>query len=218
MLSIDKIMVLELCIVHLQAITAFGYPQHYFLPFPFAIFDLPGLLLPLARLHAGLSTQIIAQIRSLTASGTLNLSILPVVCDSCRFASAKSAKAWLSSEIRCAKEVGKVEEAVEAIVVKAAVEAAVEAAIEVEEVEMEIAIVEAQFLYSKEVEEANLANLKEVQLRHGAARVQAYRAKLQSKARYRASNRSKLHHIDTTYRQSFKICQFEVDGEVRNQQ
>ena len=66
------------------------------------------------------------------------------------------------AKFAAAKEVGKMEEALEAIVVKVAVEAAVE----VEEVEIKAAIVEAQFLYSEEVEEANLANLEEVRLLH----------------------------------------------------
>ena len=66
------------------------------------------------------------------------------------------------AKFAAAKEVGKVKEILEAIVIKAAVETAVE----MEKIEIKAAIVEAQFLYSKEVEEANLANLEEIQLLH----------------------------------------------------
>ena len=77
-----------------------------------------------------------------------------------------------------AKEVEKVEETLktiiikiaEAIVVKATetiiIKTAVETAVKMEKIKIKTTIIEAQFLYSKEIEEANLANLEKIQLLH----------------------------------------------------
>ncbi len=58
----------------------------------------------------------------------------------------------------------------EAIVVKATetiiIKTAVETAVKMEKIKIKTTIIEAQFLYSKEIEEANLANLEKIQLLH----------------------------------------------------
>jgi len=66
------------------------------------------------------------------------------------------------AKFAAAKNVRKVKEILETIIIKTTIETAVE----MEKIEIKTAIVEAQFLYSKEIKEANLANLEEIQLLH----------------------------------------------------
>src|SRR6266511_294342 len=67
--------------------------------FGFAICDLRDVL-DLCKVQGALSESEMAQILSLIVSGTLNLSILPILCDSRRLARARSEERRVGKECR----------------------------------------------------------------------------------------------------------------------